>query len=261
MNLSYSKRADHTSNPLAKELFLLMDQKMTNLSLSLDVTNKDEFLKLADQIGPEICILKTHIDTLEDFDMEVIEKLQELSKKHKFLIFEDRKFADIGNTVKNQYEKGIYKIASWADIVNAHPIVGPGIVEGLSQVGSPLNRGLLLLAQMSAKDNLIDESYTKQTVEMAKKYSDFVIGFISMEKIVNDPGLIHLTPGVQFGNTQDNLGQQYKTPYSVIYEKESDVIIVGRGIYDSDNPVEQAKLYRQEAWQAYLKRIEENLND
>ena len=41
--------------------------------------------------------VQTHVDIIEDFDETLIEDLSELSRKHDFLIFEDRKFADIGS--------------------------------------------------------------------------------------------------------------------------------------------------------------------
>jgi orotidine-5'-phosphate decarboxylase len=39
---------------------------------------------------------KTHIDIIEDFTMELADELVKLSKELDFMIFEDRKFADIG---------------------------------------------------------------------------------------------------------------------------------------------------------------------
>ncbi len=253
---TYSERAQLTQNPTARKLFKLMDAKQTNLALSVDVTDKKTFLKLADVIGSEICVLKTHMDIIEDFDWDLISQLQSLSQKHNFLIFEDRKFADIGNTVQLQYEKGIYHISDWADIVNAHTVPGPGIIEGLKKIGLPKGHGLLLLAEMSSAGNLATGSYTDETIKMAEEHDDFVIGFITMRKLVDDPKFINFTPGVKLAAGGDNLKQVYKTPEDVILKNGSDIIIVGRDIYEHADPLDSAKMYREAAWNAYQMRIQ-----
>lgn len=43
-----------------------------------------------------LTLIQTHVDIIEDFDPDLIDRLLQLSLKHDFLIFEDRKFADIG---------------------------------------------------------------------------------------------------------------------------------------------------------------------
>lgn len=173
-----------------------------------------------------------------------------LSQKHHFLLFEDRKFADIGNTVTDQYGKGIYKIANWADITNAHILPGPGIITGLKKVGLPLKRGLLLLAEMSSEGSLTDKSYAQHAVEMALQFSDFVIGFISQRQLLSDPRFLFMTPGVHLHTSQDPLGQRYRTPEKAI-DSGTDIIIVGRAIYNAKDPKQEASLYRQTAWNAY----------
>ncbi len=249
--LSYAQRSGYSLNPTGARLLRLMDEKQTNLAVAADVTTAQELLRIADTLGPEICVLKTHIDILEDFTSELPHKLRALAEKHNFLIFEDRKFADIGNTVKWQYRDGIYRISDWSDITNAHIVPGPGIIEGLKEVGLAKGRGLLLLAEMSPKGTLAKGAYTKQAVAWAQENADFVIGFICIHKLVDDPAFIHMTPGVQLAPGGDAFGQQYLTPRKVIQEHKSDLIIVGRGIYGSENPLLEAQKYRQAGWEAY----------
>jgi len=248
--LSYKERASLCHHPVAKKLFALMDEKKTNLSVSADVTHAEELLKLADTVGPDICLLKTHIDILEDFSPQVSSELRRIADKHHFLIFEDRKFADIGNTVFHQYVGGIYHIADWSDIINAHIVPGPGIIEGLKKGGLSKNRGLLLLAEMSSSGTLACGEYTKKAVELAEQHQDFVIGFICLRKLSQNPCLLHMTPGIQLLEGTDPLGQQYQTPETAI-AAGTDVIIVGRGIYASKDPKHDASLYKNRAWKAY----------
>lgn len=250
--LSFTERASFCLNASARRLCQLIADKRTNLCLSADVNCASELLNLVDKVGAEICLLKTHVDILSDFTADFIQQLNYLAEKHQFLIFEDRKFADIGHTVKQQYSGGIYQIAHWADIVNAHTVPGPGVIQGLQEIGLAKGRGLLLLAEMSSAGSLATGAYTEASVDMAKAHPDFVMGFIAQHQLSENPGLLQLTPGVQFDSAGDALGQHYISPERAITQNSTDIIIVGRGIYQADDPAVSAQHYRKSAWKAYL---------
>ncbi len=223
-----------------KAKFKELKEQKGNLVLSLDVTRSQDLLKWADLLGPHIAILKTHIDILEDYSKEVIFRLKELRKKHNFLLFEDRKFADIGSTVEKQYSYGPFRIREWADIVNMHPLPGKGCLEGLIQANPKVQ--ILLVAEMSSQGNLIDSKYTESAVRLAEEYADYVVGFVAQRKL--SPNFLTFTPGIHLEKRSDSLGQRYRTPEEA-FNEGIDFIIVGRAITHSQDPAEEAKKYSQ----------------
>ncbi|KAF4126404.1 uridine monophosphate synthetase [Geosmithia morbida] len=404
LKMTYAQRSEATTHPLTAYLFKLMDLKASNLCLSADVPTARELLYLADKIGPSIVVLKTHHDMVAgwDYDQETGTgaKLSALARRHGFLIFEDRKFGDIGNTVELQYTSGSARIIDWAHITNVNMVPGKASVTSLANAAArwleripyqvktsvtvgtprmegeefddeegdsnnnnnnnnnsnkderdgkndkddchlqspdnnsnilqfngdgngkqpqpgegrkgsivsittltqqyepahsprlhqaiseeegallhgieeaPLNRGLLILAQMSSKGNFMNAEYTQACVEAAREHKDFVMGFVSQEALNTLPedDFIHMTPGCQLppehdedGNPDegqqqqqamgDGKGQQYNTPGKLIGICGADIAIVGRGIIKAGDPEHEADRYRSAAWKAYTERV------
>lgn len=209
-------------------------------------------------------MLKTHIDILSDFGPSTIEGLTELASRHDFLLFEDRKFIDIGNTVQKQYKGGALRIHEWAHIINATILPGEGIIQALDQTirdGGIPERGILILAEMTSKGSLAVGEYTRISVEIARKYPESVLGFVSTTELSSHspsstPGedFVVFTTGVNISSKGDALGQQYQTPTTAM-EGGSDFLIAGRGIYAADDPVAAVKEYQRAGWEAYKRRI------
>lgn len=258
--LTYESRSELTKCPIAKDLLKIIVEKKTNLCLAADSNKSEAILNAANLAGPYICVLKTHVDIIDDFNDEFVRSLQALAKKHNFLIMEDRKFADIGNTVSLQYNSGIFHIADWADLVTVHSVTGSSILQGLKKAlnGSSAKRGVFMLAELSSAGSLVTSSYTESTMQLVSSSldADFVAGIVCQTKgVVQDPGLLQLTPGCKIDTTTDGLGQQYNTPAFVIKDKGADIAVVGRGILNAKDIRAAAELYRDQLWAAYCERV------
>jgi uridine monophosphate synthetase len=260
--LKFSERLASTTAPMTRKLMETILRKKSNLVLSLDVEDTETFFKILDQTGSEICMVKTHVDIIKDFNGSFVPRLKALAERHDFLIFEDRKFADIGSTVRKQYQSGVYKIADWSEYVTVHMIAGEAILDGLfGDLEVP--RSGFLLARMSAKGNLISETYTRQVLEVGKRRKECVSGYIGHGADVEDikrfrnkipEDQLLLMPGVNLDSKGDGLGQQYLTVKDAI-DGGADAIIVGRGIVASNDPAGEARRYRQEAWKTFEMKI------
>ncbi|KAK6858873.1 orotidine 5'-phosphate decarboxylase [Apiospora arundinis] len=252
---SYQERSLHHPHPVARRLFQVAELKKSNLVISADFTESKSLLACADELGPYTAVFKTHIDIVSDFSDETVIGLKQLAKKHNFLIFEDRKLVDIGNTVQKQYHGGALRLSEWADIVNLSILGGDGIVEALDQTVTAAD--FPYKGSMTTKGSRAVGPYTEQCVELAPAYPNSVIGFVSTRALTPPAtgagDFVVFSTGINMSAQGDGLGQQYQTPQAAI-ERGSDFVIAGRGIYASADPVATAIAYRNTGWDAYMRR-------
>lgn len=241
--LSYEDKLNQCEHSVAQKLLQIAIEKKSNLIASADVTTTQELLDLAEKVGPHIVALKTHIDILLDFDPDkTILPLKDLAAKYNFLLMEDRKFADIGNTQELQFSYGMYKISNWADFVTAQ------VIAGYDSLDCFRNVGVVAILGMSSKGTLTDQNYRDEATKVALSHPN-VFGGVSQNKIPNE--LLLFTPGINLSDSGDGKGQQYNSPEHAFKNLKTDFIIVGRGIYKSEDAEKSALSYKIAGWNAY----------
>ncbi|QKF93968.1 orotidine 5'-phosphate decarboxylase [Fadolivirus algeromassiliense] len=216
-------------NPITQKLMDIIKLKQTNLIASLDITDEYTLLTKLGLIGDHICAVKIHYDILDSISPSFVTHLNLLKQKHNFLVIEDRKFADIPFISIQQLKF----IKLFADMVTVHGVCGEKLIEEIDKT----NIGILLIHQLSIENNLIDNMYSNKVKDMSNKFNN-IVGFISQEKVLND--YLTFTPGINLTVQTDNKGQIYRN----MDKCDSDIFIVGRGIYESDDIVNTAKTYQ-----------------
>ncbi|XP_054282429.1 uridine 5'-monophosphate synthase-like [Macrosteles quadrilineatus] len=250
------ERAEAAPCSIAARLLRIINDKQSPLCVAVDVTSSAQLLKIAEEVGPHAAVVKTHSDIVTDWTADVGSKLRELAKRYNFLVMEDRKFADIGNTVALQYAV----IAPWADLVTVHGLPGDAVLGAIEAEAAKLSepRGVFLVAQLSCAGNLITPQYTKSVMRQAGAYPKLVAGLVAQSAdVVVSPGLVQLTPGVSLAEAADGFGQQYNSPRAVVMSKGADLAVVGRGVVRGDNPTAAARQYQTQLWDALQERLKQ----
>lgn len=250
--LSYNERARISNQPVAKRLLHIMEEKKTNLCVATDTNSCHELINLVKQIGLHICILKTHVDILCDFDENFAQELIKLSSQYNFLILEDRKLSDTGKPVIQQYKGGMYKIETWADIVTVHAISGNGTIEALKSVSNTDERACILVAEMLTDDALTNDDYKASTFQLAEQHTNFVLGYSAQRRYWKGKNLICLYPSVNLSSS--TYSNYSKSPEQAIADG-ADIIIVEMSAGSSADVVASAIEYKSRGFEAYLDRI------
>ena len=218
---------------------------MKDVIIACDFSSQEElfeFLKPFEGYDP---YLKIGMELFYKEGPGLVKKL----KKMGFKIFLDLKLHDIPNTV----EKAMRNIGELGvEITNLHAAGGIKMMEaarrGLDASESGKKTRLIAVTQLTSTSQEILEKellIEKPISEVVKKYAqnakqaglDGVVCSPLEAPLINELGLISVTPGIRFASDDANDQKRIATP-SYAKELGSTYIVVGRSITEATNPLE-----------------------
>ncbi len=198
-----------------------------NLILALDVGNEKEAINICDKISKYLDTIKIGYPLALAEGLGIIKKLK---NKYDFQIICDFKVADIDETNKKICTE---TFKAGADAIICHGFTGPDSVAACQNIAQKYKKELFLLTEMShpgAKKFLQQaaDEIAKMGVEMG--ITNYVAPATRLDRLQdirnivgNDAYIISPGVGKQGGDAKKTL-------------EISNAIIVGRSIYESNNP-------------------------
>ena len=93
---AWKVRWEASTLPMAKTFMQVACRKQSLVCLAADRYTMAELFDLLEAVGSSIAALKTHVDLIDDWNQAEWARFCALAQEMDLLIFEDRKFADIG---------------------------------------------------------------------------------------------------------------------------------------------------------------------
>lgn len=251
--LNYRYNLPNTSK-ITKKIIEIMIKKNTNLCFSADICDVKTLIETVGKVGKHICILKLHHDIIKNFTSALGLSLKKMADELNFVIFEDRKYNDIGNTFKMQYQDSPFLIPSWSNLISVK-----SFSEGIySMFPDNTEHGIIAISDMSNekydfKNEHIKDFNNNKMEKLINKYKS-ITGIVTQKRVLENDSILYLTPGVNNKITKSN-DQNYRSVQAAIIRDNCDIIIVGSGIIKADNVAKEAEIYKMLGWTSYIKKI------
>ena len=218
-------------------------KKKSQLIIALDDT-WDKVKKLIPLLAPYVCAFKFHYDILYqtgygDFEPR---KLMAFAKQYHFLVIRDRKYGDVAKT---------NKLISGPTGRNQHI----NIVHMISGTSALPKGPVIVVLDMSTADNLFTPDYINSVICQTKHLPN-VLGYVSQHKWWNVDSKLCFTPGITLDKqrVETRTAQIYSTPENK-RKDGADLFIVGSAIVKSDDPVSEARRYRDATWNPDVDKV------
>ena len=240
---SFYDRKASVLNTYPSPLREVVEKKKSLLIVALDVP-WNEAKKLIPLLAPYVVAFKFHYDILyqsgdyfNDYKSTFTPlKLMALAEQHNFLVIRDRKYGDVSKI--NEIIAG--SPGKSQDINIVHLLPGE----------KSLPQGpIIVILDMSTQDNLFSSAYRDQVLQETINNPQ-VLGYVSQHKWWDENSeKLCFTPGI---NIKPRLESDTKQIYSNPASKRkdgSDLFIVGSAITKSEDPIQEARMYRDTLWE------------
>jgi orotate phosphoribosyltransferase len=222
-------------NSFKGKIAKIINEKKTALCLSLDIfDNWTRAVELLDEVGPYICMVKTHQDITKDFQPSII---MALAKKHNFLIMEDRKLIDVPKIAIRQLEE----IDTWAHCVT---VMVNNYKDIKDHYSNPNNIELIGVCEMNTQNSI-------PLINSTDPLPENLFTIVSQSKYKNHPELFKITPGVVEEEEDVNDTGRYRKIEKAMFFDKNDVVIIGSNILNNQQPIEKTKSCSSLSWYFY----------
>ncbi|AEF97297.1 orotidine-5'-phosphate decarboxylase [Methanotorris igneus] len=210
---------------------------MVKLMLALDVMDKDKALKIARETSEYVDAIKIGYPLVLATNLKIVKEIKELSNKE---VICDFKVADIPST----NEKIAKLTLQYADGIICHGFVGEDSIRAIQNVAKENNKKVIMVTEMSHPGAVMFmQPIANELAKLAKKLGvDGVVApstrperLKEIKEIVGEIPIVSPGIGAQGGDLEKVL--------EIL--SDNDYIIVGRSIYNSENPKESAKMYKE----------------
>lgn len=217
----------------------------SKIILALDFSEKDQLLKLTNQLDPAICHLKIGFESYLRYGSSIVEDLAAKG----FKIFLDLKFHDIPNTVAAAC-RAAADMGVW--LVNVHASGGLRMMEAASEALDKTSQPPKLLA-VTVLTSLVDEDLEQVGFYQGTQEQVLRLALLAhqagVDGVVCSPqeatglrracgdGFLLVTPGIRPEGSEQGDQRRIMTPKEAIIAG-SDYLVIGRAVTSATNPVD-----------------------
>ncbi len=210
-------------------------KRENGIILALDVDSKEKALEICTEVADFVDAIKVGYPPVLNTDISIVGELKQFQKP----IITDFKVADIPFVSQRICEAAV---GAGADFVIVHGFVGEDVVKACSNAAK-----IFVVAEMShpgAEDFMAKDALS--IAKMAKKYAEGIVAPATRPERIKElrnavGGLTIISPGVKAQGA--NVGDAIMAG--------ADFEIIGRGIYEAEEPRKAAEEFSKSAKEAY----------